>query len=181
MLTAIREAWIVTQDSSRKVIRGDVVVDGERIESVGPKYKGSADREIEASGDIVNPGMINTLTHVAMSVMKGSLDDMTFQDFLDRAFKVDSERSDKDIVIGARLGCMEMIRGGTTTFVDLYYSQDVIAGAVEDAGIRGILCWCCLDEEFTTQKGNPLSNCKHFYETHKGLRKAIPGVGLQGV
>ena len=181
MLTVIRDAWIVTQDDSRKVIRGDVVVNGDRISSVGPKYEGFADREIDASGDIVMPGMINTHTHVAMSVMKGSLDDMTFPDFLDKAFKVDSERSDKDIGIGARLGCMEMIRGGTTTFVDLYYSQEVIAEAVRESGIRGVLCWCCLDEEFTTQKGNPLSNCKHFYETHKGMRKVIPAVGLQGV
>jgi len=181
MITAIRNAWIVTQDASRRVIRGDVVVDGERIVSVGPEYKGTADREIDATGDIVMPGMINTHTHVAMTVMKGVVDDMTFPDFLDNVFRIDSDRTDYDLDIGTKLGCIEMMRGGTTTFMDLYYSEDVIAEAVKKAGIRGVLCWCCLDEDKTTQNGNPVQNCKGFHARYKGQRKIVPGVGLQGV
>ena len=152
MITAIRNAWIVTQDVSRRIIRGDVVIDGERIVSVGPEYNGTADREIDATGDIVMPGMINTHTHVAMSVMKGVVDDLTFPDFLDKVFKIDSDRTDEDLDIGTKIGCMEMIRSGTTTFMDLYYSEDVIAKATQQAGIRCVLCWCCLDEDKTTQK-----------------------------
>jgi 5-methylthioadenosine/S-adenosylhomocysteine deaminase len=181
MITAIRDAWIVTQDQSRRIIRGDVVIDGERIVSVGPEYNGTADREIDASGDIVMPGMINTHTHVAMSVMKGVVDDLTFPDFLDKVFKIDSDRTDEDLDIGTKIGCMEMIRSGTTTFMDLYYSEDVIAKATQQAGIRGVLCWCCLDEDKTTQKGNPVKNCKNFHSRFKGERKIVPGVGLQGV
>lgn len=181
MLTVVRDAWIVTQDSDRRVLKGDVVINGERIVSVGGKYGGSADREIDAAGDIVMPGMINTHTHIAMAPLKGVCDDLLFPDFLDKVFKIDSDRTDADLDAGTRLGCAEMMRGGTTTFVDLYYSEDVIAKTVQDAGIRGVLCWCCLDEQFTTQKGNPLQNCKHFYETHKDKRKIVPGVGLQGV
>ena len=181
MITAIRDAWIVTQDQNRSILKGDIVVDGDRIVSVGKKYNGDADREIDASGDIVMPGMINTHTHVAMAPLKGICDDLLFPDFLDKVFKIDSDRTDYDLEMGAKLGLAEMMRGGTTTFVDLYYSEDVIAKAVQESGIRGVLCWCCLDEQFTTQKGNPLNNCKHFYETHKDKRKIIPGVGLQGV
>lgn len=181
MITVIRDAWIVTQNQTRDIIRGDVVVDGERIVSVGPEYNGTADVEIDASGDVVMPGMVNTHSHVAMSVMKGAADDLQFPDFLDKVFKIDSDRTDKDLDIGAKLGCMEMMLGGTTTFVDLYYSEDVIAKAVSGSGIRGILCWCVLDQEMTTQSGNPLDNCKHFHNSFKGTRKIIPGVGLQGV
>ena len=181
MITIIRDAWIVTQDEKRSILKGDIVVDGDKIVSVGTKYKGDADKEIDASGDIVMPGMINTHTHVAMAPLKGICDDLLFPDFLNKVFKIDSDRTDYDLEMGAKLGCAEMMRGGTTTFVDLYYSEDVIAKAVQEAGIRGVLCWCCLDEQFTTQKGNPLNNCKHFYETHKDKRKIIPGVGLQGV
>ena len=76
---------------------------------------------------------------------------------------------------------MEMMRGGTTTFMDLYYSEDVIAKATQDAGIRGVLCWCVLDDDKTTQKGSPLDNCRRFIDTHRGKRKIVPGVGLQGV
>ena len=181
MITVIRDAWIITQDANRNILKGDIVVDGDRIVSVGTKYNGSADEEIDASGDIVMPGMINTHTHVAMAPLKGICDDLLFPDFLDKVFKIDSDRTDYDLEMGAKLGCAEMMRGGTTTFVDLYYSEDVIAKAVQESGIRGVLCWCCLDEQFTTQKGNPLNNCKHFYETHKDKRKILPGVGLQGV
>ncbi len=181
MITAIRNAWIVTQDAQRRVLKGDVVIDGERIVSVGPAYDGTADREIDATGDIVMPGMINTHTHISMSVMKGVVDDLAFPDFLDRTFKIDSDRTDDDLEVGTKLGCMEMMRGGTTTFMDLYYSEDVIAKATQEAGIRGVLCWCVLDEDKTTQKGNPLDNCRRFIETHRGRRKIVPGVGLQGV
>ena len=181
MITAIRDAWIVTQDPNRNILKGDVVIEHDIITSVGGRYGGSVDRDIDASGDVVMPGMINTHTHVAMAPLKGVCDDLAFPDFLDKVFKIDSDRTDHDLDMGTRLGCAEMMRGGTTTFVDLYYSEDVIAKATQDAGIRGVLCWCCLDEQFTTQKGNPLDNCKHFYETHKDKRKIIPGVGLQGV
>jgi len=181
MLKVIRDAWIVTQNASRDIVRGDLVIEDERIVSVGGTYKGSADEEIFANGDIVMPGMINTHTHIAMSVMKGVVDDLLFPDFLNKTFKIDSDRTDKDLDIGTRLGCAEMMRGGTTTFVDLYYSEDVIAKATQDAGIRGVLCWCTLDEQFTTQKGNPVDNAKRFYEAHKNLRKIVPGIGLQGV
>ena len=181
MITVIRDAWIVTQDEKRSILKGDIVVDGDMIVSVGTKFKGDADKEIDASGDIVMPGMINTHTHVAMAPLKGICDDLLFPDFLNKVFKIDSDRTDYDLEMGAKLGCAEMMRGGTTTFVDLYYSEDVIAKAVQESGIRGVLCWCCLDEQFTTQKGNPLNNCKHFYETHKDKRKILPGVGLQGV
>lgn len=181
MITVFRGGWIVTQNSERNVLKGDVAVEDEKIIYVGPEYKGSAEREIDAEGDIVMPGMINTHTHVAMSVMKGSLDDLSFPDFLNASFKVDADRTDHDMSIGTKLGCMEMIRGGTTTFMDLYYSQDVIAKATQEAGLRGVLCWCVLDEDKTTQVGNPLKNCINFYESHKDMRKIIPGVGLQGV
>ena len=181
MITAVRDAWIVTQDAQRSIVRGDVVIDGERIVSVGKEYKGTADREIEASGDIVIPGLINTHTHVAMSVMKGIADDVSFPDFLSKVFRTDSCRTDKDLDIGTKIGCAEMIRSGTTTFVDLYYSEDIIARAVTEAGIRGVLCWCVLDEEMTTQKGNPLQNCKRFCGKFKNERKIMPGAGLQGV
>lgn len=180
MRTAIRNAWILTQNPKREIIRGDVIIDGDWIVSVGPVGL-PADAEIDATGDIVMPGMINTHGHAAMSVMKGVVDDLSFPDFLDRVFQVDSDRSEADMDLGTKLGCLEMIRSGTTTFVDLYYDEDVIARAVQEAGIRGVLCWCVLDEQFTTQKGNPLDNCRKFCSSHRDLRKIVPGVGLQGV
>jgi len=181
MITAFRDAWIVTQNAKREIVRGDLVTDGDRIVSVGPQYKGTADRELDCHGDILIPGLINTHTHIAMTVLKGVVDDLQFPQFLDKVFKIDADRTDADLALGTQLGCLEMMASGTTTFVDLYYSEDVIAKASQQAGLRGVCCWCCLDEDKTTQHGNPVKNCKHFYQQFKGQRKVVPGVGLQGV
>jgi 5-methylthioadenosine/S-adenosylhomocysteine deaminase len=176
----VKGGHVVTQNAKRDVVEADVLIEDGRIAKVG-KMKGSADEVIDAQGDIVMPGMVNAHTHVAMAVMKGIADDLPFGDFLDKVFAVDAKRQDRDIDAGARLGCLEMIRSGTTTFVDMYYSEDIIAGAVEDSGLRGVLCWAVLDQQFTTQKGVPLDNCKRFHASHKGRRRVIPGIGLQGV
>lgn len=181
MISVFRNATILTQNAGRDIVVGDLVVDGERIVSVGGTYNGTADREIDCTGSVLMPGMINTHTHIAMTVMKGCVDDLRFPDFLARTFQVDADRSDRDLAIGTKLGCLEMMACGTTTFVDMYYSEDVIADATEEAGLRGVCCWCCLDEDKTTQKGNPVRNAKHFHERFKDRRKIIPGAGLQGV
>jgi 5-methylthioadenosine/S-adenosylhomocysteine deaminase len=176
----VKGGQVVTQNAMREVVVADVLIEDGRIVKVG-SVKESADEVIDARGDIVMPGLVNAHTHVAMAVMKGIADDLPFGDFLDKVFAVDARRQEKDIDAGARLGCLEMIRSGTTTFVDMYYSEDVIAKAVEGSGLRGVLCWAVLDQRFTTQKGVPLENCKRFHAAHKGRRRVIPGIGLQGV
>ncbi|HUV25351.1 MAG TPA: amidohydrolase family protein [Methanomassiliicoccales archaeon] len=180
MSTAIRNALIVTQDRSRRVLRGDILIEEDRIQAIGD-VREDADIEIDAKGDIVIPGLVNAHTHVSMSIMKGIADDLPFSDFLDRVFAIDGKRTSEDIAAGTRLGLMEMIAGGTTTFVDLYYSQEIIAHEVESAGIRGVLCWAVLDEQFTTQEGVPIDNCRRFYHDFAESELVYPGVGPQGV
>ncbi|MBI0583341.1 MAG: amidohydrolase family protein [Methanomassiliicoccus sp.] len=181
MLTIVRNARIVTQNAERQVVSGDILIRDGTIEQVGGEVRGSADREIDAAGGIVLPGLINTHTHVSMAILKGIADDLPFTGFLDRVFAVDARRTERDIRAGAAQGCLEMIRSGTTTFMDLYYSADVIAGAVESSGIRGILGWAVLDQEFTTQSGVPLDNCKRFHREFRDRPRIYPAVGLQGV
>ncbi len=181
MLTVFRDAWIVTQNAAREVVRGDVAVEGEKIVQAGGKYNGTGDEEIDCSGDIIIPGLVNTHTHIAMSVMKGVVDDLSFDDFLAKVFKIDADRTDADLALGTKIGAAELMLCGTATSMDLYYSEDVIAKASQEAGIRGVLCWCCLDEDKTTQNGNPVKNCDRFIQRFSGERKVIPGVGLQGV
>jgi len=180
MSIAIRNAWIVTQNKNRDVFQGDILIEKDIIRALG-KVRSGADIEIEANGDVVIPGLINTHTHVAMALMKGIADDLPFSDFLSRVFSYDSRRTPKDIKSGAMLGCLEMIRSGTTTFVDLYYSEDIIADAVQSSGLRGVLCWAVLDPEHTTQTGLPLDNCRRFCESFKNMGRIVPAVGLQGV
>ena len=170
----------MTQDAGRRILRGDLSVEDGVIVEVG-EVSAKGDHEVDASGCIVIPGLINCHTHVAMAVMRGMADDLKLEPFLERTFAIDSRRKAKDIETGALLGCAEMARSGTTCFLDLYYSQDIIARSVEKAGMRAYLGWAVLDKELTTQKGDPVENCGLFIEQHQDHPLITPVVAPQGV
>jgi 5-methylthioadenosine/S-adenosylhomocysteine deaminase len=176
----IKGGLVVTQNWKREVLKGDVLIDGSRISAVG-HVKAKPDEVVDATGCVVMPGMINCHTHVAMALMRSVADDVPLEKFLGRTFAIDAKRTPEDVGIGATLGCLEMARTGTTTFVDMYYDEDVIAKSVEQVGLRGYLGWTVLDEKLTTQKGKPLDNCKNFIRAHKGKELIKPIVGVQGV
>lgn len=175
----IRNGLIITQDDDRRILKGDMLIESKRISKIG-KIKGSADIEIDASGKAVLPGFINTHTHVAMAHLKGLLDDIPLETFLERTFSLDSNRSEKGIYNASMLGMAEMIDSGITSFHDLYYSEDIIATAASRLGIRAFLAWVTLDVEYTTQKGSPLKNAESFIRKKHG-DLVTPSVGIQGI
>jgi 5-methylthioadenosine/S-adenosylhomocysteine deaminase len=176
----VRDGLVVTQNADREVLKGDILVEDGVISRVGEVTE-DRDQEVDASGCIVMPGLINCHTHVAMAVMRGMVDDLRLELFLERTFAIDAKRRSKDIEVGALLGCAEMARSGTTCFLDLYYSEDIIARSVEKAGLRAYLGWAVLDEELTTQKGKPLENCARFIEQFGNHPLITPVVAPQGV
>ena len=180
MSVLIKGGLVVTQNWKREVLRGDVLVEGDRILAVG-HAKAKPDEVVDATGCIIMPGLINCHTHVAMALMRSVADDVPLEKFLERTFAMDAHRTPEDVGIGATLGCLEMARSGTTTFVDMYYDEDAIAKSVEHVGLRGYLGWTVLDEKFTTQKGKPVANCDNFIRAHKSRRLVKPLVGVQGV
>ena len=175
----IRNGLIITQDASRRILKGDILIEGKKISKIG-RIKGSADIEIDAAGNAILPGFINTHAHVAMAHLKGLLDDISLEAFLERTFSLDSNRSDKGIYNASMLGMAEMIDSGITSFHDLYYSEDIIAKAASRFGIRAFLAWVTLDEEYTTQKGSPLKNAESFIRKKHG-DLVTPSVGIQGI
>jgi len=178
--TLIRDAIIVTQNSKREVKRGNILIRGNKISDVG-ETSTDADRTIDAGGNIVLPGFINTHCHVAMSHLKNRLDDVDLQKFLDLTFKLDSGRTPEGIYNSSMIGIAEMINNGITSFTDLYYSEDVIARAVMDSGIRGYLSWVTLDRKYTTQEGDTLDNAEKFIKEFTGKDRITPSVGIQGI
>lgn len=178
--TEIRNALIVTQDSGRTVLQGNVYIEGDTIQAVGTEEH-NADNIIDASGKIVAPGLINTHCHVAMSHLRGKLDDILLGRFLDRTFRLDSERTSEGIYNSALLGTYEMLESGVTSFLDLYYDEDTIAEAAMKSGIRAFLSWNTLDEDKTTQKGNPSKNAERFIQKYRGEELVTPSIGVQGV
>ena len=176
----VKDGTLVTQNGERDVCRGDLLVEDDRIVAVGD-VPDDADDVLDASGCIVMPGLINCHTHVAMALMRGAADDVNLQGFLERTFAVDARRTPEDIELGATLGCLEMARTGTTCFLDLYYAEDAIARSVEEVGLRAYLGWAVLDEQYTTQEGSPLDNCRRFISGHRGSEMIRPVVAPQGV
>jgi 5-methylthioadenosine/S-adenosylhomocysteine deaminase len=137
---------IVTMDASRSVIEdGAIAVSGGRIVAVGKRgdiARQYASREvIDARGRAIIPGLINGHTHVPMTLFRGIADDLDLNEWLTKfIFPAEAKNVNEEFVrAGAQLGLAEMIRGGTTTYCDMYYFEDAIAEETERAGVRGLL------------------------------------------
>jgi 5-methylthioadenosine/S-adenosylhomocysteine deaminase len=182
MSILIRNGWIVTQDSNRNIVKKDIYIESNKIVEISDKITTEADYKINAKDKIIAPGLINTHTHIAMSLLRGVAEDLNLDSFLDKMFMLDASRKDEDIYLGSLLGMIELIRTGTTSFLDLYYSEDIIAKAALEAGNRAFLGWVVLDKEYTTQKADPLKNAEHFINEFNNKNELIvPEVGLQGI
>ena len=124
------------------VERADVLVDGETGDIAEVADPGTVDaaEELDASGGLVIPGLVNAHTHVAMTLLRGYADDKPLDAWLQEdIWPVEAELTAEDIEAGAELGIVEMIRSGTTAFSDMYFHVDRIADAVERAGVRAVL------------------------------------------
>lgn len=143
---------IVTMDDGRRVIEdGAVAIKGDKIVAVGKRSeivrKYRAKQTINAAGKAVVPGLINTHTHVPMALFRGIADDMDLQEWLTKfIFPAEAKNVNEAFVrAGTRLGLAEMIKGGTTTYCDMYYFEDAIADETKRAGMRGVLGETILD------------------------------------
>ena len=96
---------------------------------------------LQGENRIVMPGLVNGHSHAAMTLLRGVAEDLALMDWLGNyIFPAEIKFVDADFVrIGTELACWEMIRGGTTTFVDMYYYPDVIAEVVESCGMRALI------------------------------------------
>ncbi|HEX7485982.1 MAG TPA: amidohydrolase [Vicinamibacterales bacterium] len=133
-------------DASRRVISpGAVVVDGADIVAVGKPEdvarRFAAAETIDATGDVVLPGLVNTHTHAPMVMYRGLADDLALMDWLQKyIFPAEAKTVSPEMVrVGTRLAALEMIQSGTTTFADMYYFEEEVGRATKAAGLRGVL------------------------------------------
>src|SRR5437773_4028318 len=138
--------YVLTGAAPRRVIEnGAVAVRADRIVAVGSRSE--IDRRfqprqrLDRPDALIAPGLVNTHTHAAMSLFRGIADDLRLQDWLEKyIFPAEARNVSPDFVRwGTRLACAEMLLGGTTTFTDMYYFEDVVAEAAKEAGMRGVL------------------------------------------
>ncbi|MFQ5525675.1 MAG: amidohydrolase [Thermoanaerobaculia bacterium] len=139
----ITNGLVVTMDGDSRVIEdGTVVVAGSEIVAVGgPEVADEFEpaETLDAGGDIVMPGMLNTHTHASMTIFRGLGDDIPnrLQRFI---FPLEAMVVNADNVYkGALLGAVEMVLSGATTFVDMYYFEDEVARAAKAVGVRAVL------------------------------------------
>jgi len=136
---------VVTMDAGRQVFDpGAVAIRGNAIVAVGPaddlraRYRG--DCVVDCRGQLVMPGLINTHTHLPMSILRGLADDLRLDVWL-HGYILPVERefvNPEFCFLGATLACAEMLRGGTTCFADMYYFEEEIAWAAAEVGMRGV-------------------------------------------
>jgi 5-methylthioadenosine/S-adenosylhomocysteine deaminase len=124
--------------------RGEICIEDDRIVSVGEEGSASKnfmpDRILNLPNDVVMPGLINTHTHAAMTLLRSYADDLPLMPWLnEKVWPFEDKMTEQDIYWGTALALCEMIRSGTTTMLDMYASMDQVAEAVLQAGTRAVL------------------------------------------
>ena len=122
----------------------DIVIGNGRIESITPHASNgppAADtRVIDGRGLHAFPSFRNAHTHVAMVLFRGYGDDMPLMDWLrTRIWPAEAQLTEDDVCAGARLGILEMIRGGTTFFNEMYWHRPALVRAAEELGVRAMI------------------------------------------
>lgn len=152
---------VVTMNQEREIIAdGGVAVKAGKIVAVGSRAeisgKYGARQTINAAGRIIIPGLINGHTHVPMVLFRGLADDLDLHEWLTKyVFPAEAKNVTEEFVrVGTRLGLAEMIRGGTTTYCDMYYFEDAIAEETAKAGVRGVLGETVIDFPVADNKTN---------------------------
>src|SRR5262245_1388744 len=142
----ITNGIVVTVDGGNRVISpGAIAIDGTDIvavdttDNVRRQFRGR--QTIDAAGQVVMPGLVNTHTHAPMVLFRGLADDLALMDWLQKyIFPAEAKTVSPEFVrAGTRLAALEMIESGTTTYTDMYYFEEEIARATKAAGLRGVL------------------------------------------
>ena len=145
--------YIISMDENQTVIsngavavRDGLIVALGTADEISAAY--SASETLSGDNRIVMPGLINGHSHAAMTLLRGVADDLPLMEWLnDYIFPAEVEFVDAEFVrIGTELACWEMIRGGTTMFVDMYYFPDVVADVVESCGMRAMVSATVIDQ-----------------------------------
>ncbi|MBO2518593.1 MULTISPECIES: amidohydrolase [Limnochorda] len=148
--------WLGAAEGFREGL--EIVVEGSRITDVRPSQPdqptpsqetGAREAEvIDATGHLVLPGFVNAHTHAAMTLLRSYADDMALHPWLTEAiWPAEARMTPEDIYWGSLLAIIEMIRGGTTAFADMYFFEDQTARAVAESGIRAALAPGLVDGE----------------------------------
>ena len=178
----VKGAHVVTMDAEGTVIEdGAVAIDEGVILAIGTaadiEASYSAVETLDGGNRVVMPGLVNGHSHAAMTLLRGVADDLALMDWLENyIFPAEVEFVDTEFVrIGTELACWEMIRGGTTTFVDMYYYPDTIAEVVDSCGMRALVSATVIDQRSPDAEnaGDSIAKGNSFIERWQGKNSRI--------
>ncbi len=150
---------ILTMNSKDEILNGSaiaikdgIILDIDAKEIIQKKYE--AKIIITGEQRIIMPGLINGHSHAAMTLLRGIADDKSLIDWLNNyIFPLEKKFVSKEFVrVGTELACWEMIRGGTTTFVDMYFYPDIIAEVATRCGMRALVSSTVSDNQTPNAK-----------------------------
>src|SRR5678815_654631 len=176
---------VVTMDANRRVLEdGGIAISAGRIVAIGPRVEiergYQSQTTIDAKGKLITPGLINGHTHIPMVLFRGLADDLDLQDWLTKyIFPAEAKNVSEEFVrVGTRLGLAEMIRGGTTTYCDMYYFEDAIADETSKAGVRGVLGETVIDFPVADNKTNAdaMAYVEKFVKRWQGNDLIVPAI-----
>ena len=142
----LKNALILTMDKAHNQYEtGAIAIDKAVIVAVGPEEtildSWDAKDVFDCGGKVLMPGLINTHTHIPMTLLRGLSNDLRLDVWL-MGYMMPVERefvSPEFVRLGTQMGCAELIRSGVTTFNDMYYFEDEVAKATAEIGMRAVL------------------------------------------
>lgn len=180
-----KNALVLTIDSDfNQFYPGAVVVTGNQITAVGLEddilQNFSSIEIVDCQGKVIMPGLINGHTHVPMNLLRGLADDLRLDVWL-QGYMMPVERqfvSPDFVRLGTALACAELIRSGVTTFCDMYYFEEDVARAADEAGLRAICGETVLKYPTPDAQSyeESLSLAREFIEKWKNHPRIIPAV-----
>ncbi|ASJ05513.1 amidohydrolase family protein [Thermococcus barossii] len=148
-----------------EVVKADVLIEGNRVVKVAKEINEAADTVIDAKGKVVSPGFVNLHTHSPMGLFRGLADDLPLMDWLqNHIWPREAKLTREYTKVGAYLGALEMIKTGTTAFLDMYFFMDAVAEVVEESGLRGYLSYGMIDLGDPEKTGKEIKEALHTME-----------------
>ena len=145
--------------------RQDILIEGNKIKKIGEvKKEDYGDVEvIDGEKKIAIPGLINTHTHIPMTLFRGVADDLPLMEWLNNyIWPMEAKLNEEIVYWGTLLGCVEMIKSGTTTFNDMYFFLEGIAKAVDESGMRAVLAYGMIDLFDEEKREKELKNAEKY-------------------
>jgi 5-methylthioadenosine/S-adenosylhomocysteine deaminase len=146
----IRNATVLTMNDTLDIVDGAVSVRDGRIVSVGPETDAPHDRVVDAGGDWLLPGFVQTHVHLCQTLFRGYADDLRLLDWLKRrVWPMEAAHTAASLRAAARLAAAELLRTGTTAVLTMetVHETEAVCEIVEASGLRATIGKCMMDAD----------------------------------